>query len=119
MNRPIRIEVYDWDNDGSHDLIGITEATTLRLLMDSPGGKREFRLINPKKAAKSSKYNHSGILTLYKVVEVPPQPSFVDYLAAGTEINFTVAVDFTASNGKVRDATTNYLYFILSFIYIF
>jgi hypothetical protein len=30
-------------------------------------------------------------------------PSFLDYIRGGTEVNFTVAVDFTASNGNPND----------------
>ena len=32
--------------------------------------------------------------------EVIYQPSFLDYIMGGTEVNFMVAVDFTASNGR-------------------
>ena len=28
-----------------------------------------------------------------------PQPTFIDFLKGGLELNFTVAVDFTGSNG--------------------
>ena len=30
-------------------------------------------------------------------------PSFLDFIRGGTEVNFTVAVDFTASNGNPND----------------
>lgn len=35
--------------------------------------------------------------------EVKEKPSFVDYLRAGWEVSLTVAVDYTASNGEIRD----------------
>ena len=33
-------------------------------------------------------------------------PSFLDFIQGGTQVNFTVAVDFTASNGKPTDPTS-------------
>ena len=34
------------------------------------------------------------------------QPSFLDYIAGGCELAFTVAVDFTGSNGDPRSASS-------------
>ena len=39
---------------------------------------------------------------IFKNFEIAEQPSFVDYLKAGWYINMTVAIDFTASNGKLH-----------------
>jgi hypothetical protein len=71
------------------------------------------QLINDKKKAKSSKYTNSGVLSLRKydliLTQISPQcfvrfelvkeVSFIEYLKSGLEMNFTVAVDFTGSNG--------------------
>lgn len=38
------------------------------------------------------------------------RPTFLDYIQAGVEISFSVAVDFTGSNGDPRDrASLHYL----------
>ena len=61
------------------------------------------QLINPKKKAKKKSYRNSGTIELtHSVIE--KQHSFLDYIRGGMQINFTVAIDFTASNGK-RDGT--------------
>jgi len=39
--------------------------------------------------------------------EISKQPSFVDYLKACWYINMTVAIDFTASNGKLHALDPN------------
>ena len=36
----------------------------------------------------------------FQLIEVP---SFIDYLKGGWRISFAVAIDFTASNGKITD----------------
>ncbi|KJE91210.1 hypothetical protein CAOG_08597 [Capsaspora owczarzaki ATCC 30864] len=105
LDRPLRIEVFDWDRDGGHDLIGVTEQLSLRQLID-PNYRREFPLVNEKKKAKHSKYTNSGTFTVYKVVELPAEYSFLDYLHGGLEINFTVAIDFTGSNGDPKHPTS-------------
>ncbi|XP_038067467.1 copine-8-like isoform X1 [Patiria miniata] len=95
-DRTIKVECFDWDSDGgSHDLIGIF-TTNMRQLST---GKQSFELINPKKKAKKKGYKHSGTIELTNCV-VEEQPSFLDYIKGGMQINFTVAIDFTASNGN-------------------
>ena len=96
--KTLKIEVYDEDNDGGHDLIGIctTDLNTLKLSA-SQGSKHP--LINPKKdAKKKKKYVDSGNL-IVKCCEIIKQHSFLDYIQGGTNMNFAVAIDFTASNG--------------------
>uniref|UniRef100_A0AAQ5YZZ0 C2 domain-containing protein n=1 Tax=Amphiprion ocellaris TaxID=80972 RepID=A0AAQ5YZZ0_AMPOC len=72
MDKPIKVECYDYDSDGSHDLIGIFETTLTRL----------------QEASRSS--------------PVVKEYTFLDYIMGGCQINFTVAVDFTGSNGDPR-----------------
>ncbi|KAL5014050.1 hypothetical protein ScPMuIL_008320 [Solemya velum] len=97
-DRSIKITCYDWDSDGSHDFIG-EFSTTLRELTRGPGSNNQYACINPKKKAKKKKYTDSGevILTACKVEQ---QHTFLDYIKSGTQMNFTVAIDFTASNGS-------------------
>ncbi|XP_033745758.1 copine-8-like isoform X3 [Pecten maximus] len=108
-DRSIKVECYDWDSDGSHDFIG-EFTTNMRELSRGPGSSNQFSsaqwpVINPKKKAKKRKYTNSGeaILMSYKM-EI--QHSFLDYLQNGTEMSFTVAVDFTASNGNPSSPTS-------------
>lgn len=39
-------------------------------------------------------------------VELFEKPSFVDYLRSGWNINLSVGIDFTASNGEVIEPTS-------------
>jgi hypothetical protein len=64
--------------------------------------KTEFKCINPKKAASKKSYKDSGKVYL-KYLEVITQPSFLDYIQGGTALNFSVAIDFTGSNGDPQD----------------
>merc|ERR1719510_1649498 len=66
-----------------------------------PIEKTEFKCINEKKKTKSG-YKHSGILVV-KRCDIKIEPSFIDYIQGGTSMNFSIAVDFTASNGDPRD----------------
>uniref|UniRef100_A0A665WZK8 Copine 8 n=1 Tax=Echeneis naucrates TaxID=173247 RepID=A0A665WZK8_ECHNA len=67
-DRTIKVEVYDWDRDGSHDFIG------------------EFS-------------------TSYRELS-RGQSQFNVYEVSLTQINFTVAIDFTASNGNPAQPTS-------------
>lgn len=104
INRPVRIECFDWDSDGSHDLIGIVEAP-VDAWVRSIGSNSTFECINEKKRAKNKKYVNSGTLQLLSCSVFSP-PSFLDYLAGGTSLNFSVAIDFTGSNGDPRNPTS-------------
>nr|XP_034317442.1 copine-8 isoform X1 [Crassostrea gigas] len=98
-DRSIKFECFDWDSDGGHDFIG-EFTTNLRELSRGPCSSNIYHVINPKKQAKKKKYKDSGEVTLlsFKSEQVC---SFLDYIQSGsTEMNFTVAIDFTASNGN-------------------
>ncbi|CAG2245303.1 Nicotinic receptor-associated protein 1,Protein BONZAI 1,Protein BONZAI 2,Copine-5,Copine-8,Copine-1,Copine-2,Copine-A,Copine-4,Copine-9,Copine-7,Copine-6,Protein BONZAI 3,Copine-3 [Mytilus edulis] len=70
--RVIKVVCNDWNSDGSVDLIG-EFTTTISEISRGPGSSNQYGLINPKK--KEKKKN-------------------------STQMNFTVAIDFTASNGN-------------------
>ncbi|KAK4304696.1 hypothetical protein Pmani_023368 [Petrolisthes manimaculis] len=107
-NRTLKIECYDWDSDGGHDFIGEC-TTTLEQLLEGPSTSNTYPFINPKKKAKKSSYKDSGKLVL-KSASTHIEPSFLDYIRGGTQIHFTVAVDFTASNGDPKTpASLHYL----------
>uniref|UniRef100_A0A8D2D1R6 Copine-1 n=1 Tax=Sciurus vulgaris TaxID=55149 RepID=A0A8D2D1R6_SCIVU len=91
---PIQVRCSDYDSDGSHDLIG-TFHTTLVQLQAVPA---EFECIHPEKQQKKRSYKNSGTICV-KICQVETEYSFLDYVMGGCQINFTVGVDFTGSNG--------------------
>ncbi|XP_030422803.1 copine-8 isoform X2 [Gopherus evgoodei] len=103
-DRTIKIEVYDWDRDGSHDFIG-EFTTSYRELSRGQSQFNVYEVINPKKKGKKKKYINSGTVTLLSFL-VETEVSFLDYIKGGTQINFTVAIDFTASNGNPAQPTS-------------
>ncbi|XP_077983479.1 copine-8-like isoform X2 [Glandiceps talaboti] len=101
-DRLIKIECWDWNRSGSHDLIG-EFTTNMRQLTRGVNTANEYEVIHPKiKEKKPKNYKHSGIVILTEC-SVLPRYSFLDYIRGGTQIHFTVAIDFTASNGKPDD----------------
>ncbi|XP_076469076.1 copine-8-like [Babylonia areolata] len=97
-DRSIQIECYDWDSDGSHDFIGAF-STNLRELAHSAAESNTFQVINPKKQAKKKTYKDSGQIRVMSC-SIQQRQSFLDYIRGGMQMNFTVAIDFTASNGN-------------------
>uniref|UniRef100_A0A8D3BT49 Copine-8-like n=1 Tax=Scophthalmus maximus TaxID=52904 RepID=A0A8D3BT49_SCOMX len=73
-DRTIKVEVYDWDRDGSHDFIG------------------EFSTSYRELSRGQSQFNVYEVSVVQRTAE--------------TQINFTVAIDFTASNGNPAQPTS-------------
>uniref|UniRef100_A0AAY4A8G0 C2 domain-containing protein n=1 Tax=Denticeps clupeoides TaxID=299321 RepID=A0AAY4A8G0_9TELE len=94
----MQVECYDYDNDGSHDLIGTFETTLKRMTEASRTSPAEFECINIKKKQKKKNYKNSGIVC----IKLCQEYTFLDYIMGGCQINFTVGVDFTGSNGDPR-----------------
>ncbi|KAM8917331.1 copine-5b isoform 3-T3 [Spinachia spinachia] len=103
-DRTIKVEVYDWDRDGSHDFIG-DYTTSYRELARGQSQFNVYEVINTKKKMKKKKYVNSGTVTLLSF-SVESDFTFLDYIKGGTQINFTVAIDFTASNGNPSQSTS-------------
>ncbi|XP_077382257.1 copine-4 isoform X2 [Festucalex cinctus] len=72
--RKLQCTVWDWDSNGKHDYIGEFEATF-----------QEMR----------------GAIEGRQIIKMH---SFLDYIMGGCQIQFTVAIDFTASNGDPRNS---------------
>jgi hypothetical protein len=101
--RIIKVTCYDWDSDGSHDLIGTFTTSLLELQTAAQQNKRlEWELINQAKKEKKKKYKNSGTIRLVNI-KMTKLYSFLDYIMGGCTINFTVGIDFTASNGNPVD----------------
>lgn len=99
-HRPLRLEVFDYESSGAHQLIGQHQSSLseLRALAATPSPTLD--LVNPGKAGKAG-YRHSGQL-LVREVAVISRPSFLQYITGGCQVSFMVAIDFTASNGDPR-----------------
>uniref|UniRef100_A0A3Q4HAZ3 C2 domain-containing protein n=1 Tax=Neolamprologus brichardi TaxID=32507 RepID=A0A3Q4HAZ3_NEOBR len=90
VEKPIKVDCYDHHNSGSHDLIGSFKTTLA-----------EFECINPKKSMKKS-YKNSGVVSYSLLLQIVREYTFLDYIMGGCQINFTIAIDFTGSNGDPR-----------------
>uniref|UniRef100_A0A4W3GDQ7 Copine-3 n=1 Tax=Callorhinchus milii TaxID=7868 RepID=A0A4W3GDQ7_CALMI len=86
VQKPVKVTCLDYDGDGSHDLIGAFE-TDLSKLQQVEGGSPVMTLIPSR-------------VVFYLQIET--EYSFLDYVMGGCQINFTVGVDFTGSNGDPR-----------------
>uniref|UniRef100_A0A4W6D9Q6 Copine family member 9 n=1 Tax=Lates calcarifer TaxID=8187 RepID=A0A4W6D9Q6_LATCA len=81
-DRTVKVDVYDWDRDGSHDFIG--EFTTS--YRELSRGQNQFNVYEVR-------HDHGGGL-LFR------------HMKTLTQLNFTVAIDFTASNGNPSQPTS-------------
>ncbi|XP_058619102.1 copine-9 isoform X2 [Onychostoma macrolepis] len=103
-DRTVKVDVYDWDRDGSHDFIG-EFTTSYRELSRGQSQFNVYEVLNPKKKGRKKKYVNSGTVTLLSF-KVESEYTFVDFIRGGTQLNFTVAIDFTASNGNPSQPTS-------------
>jgi len=99
-NAKLKIDCFDYDSVGDPDFIG-TSTTSLQELIEN-GSNGVYPLINPKKQSSKKDYKNSGNLHFPRL-ELVKSYSFLEYVKGGTDINFTVAIDFTASNGAPND----------------
>ncbi|CAK9864602.1 unnamed protein product [Sphagnum jensenii] len=95
MDRPLKIECCNFNTNGSHDLIGVTQISLnglLELMRTRLPQDLNRPVQNQNKQPGGKFYVESCVIT--------PIDSFLDYVTGGCELNFMVAVDFTASNGN-------------------
>ncbi|XP_064821505.1 copine-1 isoform X2 [Oncorhynchus masou masou] len=100
MSKPIKVTCYDKDEDTSSDMIGEFTCTT-RQLLDAKDRAVEFDCVHPEKKKKKKSYKNSGVISV-KSCQIQAQYTFLDYVMGGCQINFTVGIDFTGSNGDPR-----------------
>ncbi|XP_025913345.1 copine-1 isoform X3 [Apteryx rowi] len=96
-----KVQCADHDSDGSHDLIGIFETNLTQLQKAGDSSPVEFECIHPEKKQKKKSYKNSGIIRI-KSCKIERDYSFLDYVMGGCQINFTVGIDFTGSNGDPK-----------------
>eukprot|EP00824_Muranothrix_gubernata_P012589 TRINITY_DN2667_c0_g2_i1.p1 TRINITY_DN2667_c0_g2~~TRINITY_DN2667_c0_g2_i1.p1 ORF type:complete len:448 (-),score=69.68 TRINITY_DN2667_c0_g2_i1:54-1313(-) len=94
VHRPLRIECFDWNRSGDHELIGTGQVSLEELRSEH---RNDISLINEKKRNKKG-YTHSGLLHPISC-QIVEAYSFLDYIAGGCGISLVVAIDFTSSNG--------------------
>ncbi|NWR44206.1 CPNE5 protein, partial [Regulus satrapa] len=100
---PVRA-LCNGDHD-RHDFIG-EFTTSYRELARGQSHLNVYEVVNPrKKMKKKKKYLNSGTVTLLSFA-VEAEHTFLDYIRGGTQLNFTVAIDFTASNGNPSQPTS-------------
>ncbi|BFZ13437.1 hypothetical protein BsWGS_16476 [Bradybaena similaris] len=98
-HKPIKIDCYDHDDDGSHDFIG-GFTTTLEEMMKPTSAKSGFACINPALVGKKKGYRNSGaVYVSCESLQSARERTFLDFIFEGLKINCTVAIDFTQSNG--------------------
>ncbi|KAK6748028.1 hypothetical protein RB195_000941 [Necator americanus] len=99
--RPFLIECWDHESNGSHQFIGSCMTSAEEILSGRKtsiplfhGGSRGGLLC-------CVSHRNSGILhfTHFQIIE---RYTFLDFIQAGTQLDFTVAIDLTASNGDPR-----------------
>ncbi|KAI3499831.1 hypothetical protein L1887_35643 [Cichorium endivia] len=97
---PLVIECFDFNTNGNHTLIGKLQ-TSIKGLEILYKEKTGANFVIP-----SSRHNErekvlKGRLFVDGFIEKQIY-SFLDYISSGFELNFMVAIDFTASNGDPR-----------------
>ncbi|KAL7114391.1 hypothetical protein ACP275_04G118600 [Erythranthe tilingii] len=98
---PLTVECFNFNSNGKHDLLGKVQKSLagLEKLHSIATGENMFVPL-------SVGQNHQNkVLKSQLFVDKYSeniQHTFLDYLAGGYELNFMVAIDFTASNGNSR-----------------
>uniref|UniRef100_A0A665TTA9 Copine family member IX n=1 Tax=Echeneis naucrates TaxID=173247 RepID=A0A665TTA9_ECHNA len=82
-DRTVKVDVYDWDRDGSHDFIG-EFTTSYRELSRGQNQFNVYEVLNPKKKSKKKKYINSGTVstpTSPTSACNPSQPTSLHYMS--------------------------------------
>ncbi|KAF5453939.1 hypothetical protein F2P56_023648 [Juglans regia] len=98
-DNPLIIECFDFNSSGNHVLIGKLQKSVADLEKLHKGRSGANLIL-------TSHHGHEKILKGQLFVDQfceKEQYSFLDYISSGFELNFMVAIDFTASNGNPRN----------------
>uniref|UniRef100_A0A7N6ADU3 C2 domain-containing protein n=1 Tax=Anabas testudineus TaxID=64144 RepID=A0A7N6ADU3_ANATE len=82
-------------NKCSHNLVFIPDIHLYGIY------QAEFECINGKKKQNKKGYKNSGVIMI-KQCKIVKDYTFLDYIMGGCQLNFTIAIDFTGSNGDPR-----------------
>lgn len=115
MERAMKVVVRDHKRSGKHYEMGEFETTMQRFVeaKEDGGDIDEDKAFSLRKGGKD--VGHVLILQAAVTMDSddggdptmtssgrPTRPEFLDYLTGGCQISLAVAIDFTASNGKLR-----------------
>ncbi|KAG2695393.1 hypothetical protein I3760_07G011200 [Carya illinoinensis] len=98
-DNPLIIECFDFNSSGNHVLIGKLQKSVADLEKLHKGRSGADLTL-------TSHHGHEKVLKGQLFVDQfceKEEYSFLDYISSGFELNFMVAVDFTASNGNPRN----------------
>uniref|UniRef100_A0A8R1TUF6 VWFA domain-containing protein n=1 Tax=Onchocerca volvulus TaxID=6282 RepID=A0A8R1TUF6_ONCVO len=95
----IEIDVYNYNVNHEDKLIGKC-TTSFDQLLRGVGALNAYKL-----SSLEGKKKGNASVELVNIIQVASS-SFIDYLKTGTQIHFSVAVDFTASNGNPLDPSS-------------
>lgn len=123
LDLPLRVKVFDYEGSGRHVLMGELETSVNGLVKAASSGST----MTLQKSGKDT-----GSITIAKAevigiatpgstpvnermgnlsLSTTSPPTFLDYLAGGCQLNVTIAIDFTGSNGDPRKpGTLHYLH---------
>ena len=97
MDRALTFRFYDWEKSGDHIYIGEFQAS-VNDMKPGPNGYKDFGMLKVESKVKREKIGGAAISKFALNQEF----SFLDYIKGGCQINLSVAIDFTASNGDPR-----------------
>ncbi|KAL6634458.1 hypothetical protein ACP70R_027129 [Stipagrostis hirtigluma subsp. patula] len=99
---PLVIECFNFSSNGKHDLVGkiVKSVAELENMYHSQNGENLFVPASTATECHSKEVLKSQ-LYVEKYVECN-RHTFLDYISGGCQLNFMVAVDYTASNGNPR-----------------
>ncbi|KAK7258765.1 hypothetical protein RIF29_24350 [Crotalaria pallida] len=94
---PLIIECFDFNSSGNHVLVGKMQKSVADLEKLSKERTGSNFVIPASNHSQEKVLKGQLFVDQYREME---QFSFIDYISSGFELNFMVAVDFTASNGN-------------------
>ncbi|KAF0891980.1 hypothetical protein E2562_011356 [Oryza meyeriana var. granulata] len=100
--KPLIIECFNFSSNGKHDLVGkiVKSVAELEKMYHGQNGENFFVPASTAHDSHSKEVLKSQVY-VEKYLENNRQ-TFLDYISSGSQLNFMVAVDFTASNGNPR-----------------
>lgn len=135
LDKVFKLDVYDHESSGEHELMGGIE-TSVNTLMNAMGSKgfelmkkgkkegtlkihiaevvqggnagtsKKFDVATPPMEISSPSAPPMEEMANVSIAPTTPRPTFTDYISGGCEMNLCVAIDFTGSNGDPRDLGT-------------
>jgi hypothetical protein len=95
---PIQVQVFDYEQDGDHVLMGEFE-TSVSGLLEAASSSSPIAL---EKSAKDT----GTIVVEEAELDVDPSDAFFQHILRGCQLDVVVAIDFTGSNGAPRQPGT-------------